>query len=298
MFGRSRRWVLEVASQDASGHSSIDAFLKMILAVWICERASGLTEPSFDFQHLVRRVSKMLREQHGFDPLLHDAKLLLLCQCVLSKWASPDPKIDAFSRQIAHELRIQRPIPLRYSGEALLLSRLGYRLAVPTYRLDGNGGGLTAFELITSDKKQLIVVCNNVSAATHFGREPYNITAATRRNMLLVLPHVLIQSLRDYDLETGAVLLRAMSHMAIAKSRDVSAAIGFLVQQQREDGRFGFFSSETARIHEGQKSFDDLTQLYLPITLSCLWSLAEVLIPGFSLFHEPVVRGICDRKRQ
>lgn len=287
MFGRSKTWLLELANQHTGEQCSTDTLLKIILAVWICERASGLAKPSSDFQILIQTTSKKLREQHDFNPLLYDTKLLLLCQGIFSKWASRDQRIDAFSKQVAHELLMQPKIPLRYSGEALLLSKLGYHLAVPEYKLDEDGVGLKTFELITSDKKELIIVCNNVSAATHFGKEPHNIPAVTRRKILLVFPNVFIQSLREYDLETGAVLLRAMNHMAIPQSRDICSAIAFLAQQQRADGRFGYFSSEAAKICKGENSFNELTQLSLPITLSCLWALAEVLVPGFLLFHDP-----------
>jgi hypothetical protein len=58
------------------------------------------------------------------------------------------------------------------------------------------------------------------------------------------------------------------------------------MNQQQRDGRFGYFAIETSAICNslGRGGFDAVCEVHLPTTLTCLWALAESLIPGFNLF--------------
>jgi hypothetical protein len=221
-----------------------------------------------------------------FDPSRYDAKLMLLCLHILTAYRRRAHGIADFAREVAAALQQLGPLPPRYTGEALLLSQLGYGDRPPAPVLGRADAGGDAFQLLAADEDQVRAVCNNVAAATHFGRLPLQADEDVRGHLGRVLRVLLLAFLREYHLETGAILLRAIHYLRLPRTRAFRLAVRFLVDQQHGDGKFGYFALETSEICKtvGRGDFDPAPALHLPTTLTCLWSLAESLIPGFNLF--------------
>ena len=129
-------------------------------------------------------------------------------------------------------------------------------------------------------------VSNNIAAATRFGQQPLRADVEIQRYLGRLLPVILLQTLRDYDLEMGTILLRTICYLDLPRTKAIDLAIEFLIDQQQSDGRFGYLAIESAGIARSTElgSVDITSKLYLPITVACLWSLAETLVPRFNLF--------------
>jgi hypothetical protein len=64
-------------------------------------------------------------------------------------------------------------------------------------------------------------------------------------------------------------------------------AVTFLITQQDPAGRFGRLATESAALTQSStiRPGDLDTRLYLPITVNCLWSLAEAIFDDFTLLN-------------
>ena len=67
----------------------------------------------------------------------------------------------------------------------------------------------------------------------------------------------------------------------------------FLRLHQRPEGAFGFFGAEERKLREAAPRISVENELYLPVTLECVWALAEGLDPRWRLFESlpPAVPG-------
>jgi hypothetical protein len=97
-----------------------------------------------------------------------------------------------------------------------------------------------------------------------------------------VLTVVALHGLREYDLTLAATVLRTVGYLGMAGAGSVSHAVEYLRNQQQDDGRFGHFASiGPALARQSDVEFD----LYVPVTVSCLWTISELTLDGFRLFR-------------
>ena len=306
-FTRAAAWLADLAEADDPSHARLalgDQF-RLLYGLWICERAVGSSAPSPASVEMARQVEALLRAESRagtFDPLRYDATLLLLVARILHQQGRQTPGIDEFACQIASALMELPCIPLRFVSEACLLAALGYdiRPPVPTLTPDEIEGD--ALALFDADKEQLRAIGGSIAAATHFGRKPPRAVPGLLATLRVVLPPILLETLRRGDIDTGALLLRTLRYLRLTRTRAVRDAAIFLAGQQQRDGKFGYFTARataTAEAMEHGREADLDVGLHLPLTVSCLWSLAETTVPGFSLINQPrrPARGGAARSR-
>jgi hypothetical protein len=289
LFARSRAWLLMIGDPYGVTQACTSQLLTALLGVWLCDLASPPAGTSSGLRDLVALVEERLRKETdagSFDPLRHDAKLMLLCHHILSVHHACPYSIAVFARRLAAALQGLEITPPGYAGEALLLSHLGYGDFPPVPALRAEEAGGSALKLLRADEGQIRTVCSNVAAATGYGRHRLLAEPGVQSWLVRVLPVVLLHCLREYSLETGATLLRAVRYLGLARKRAVRLATCFLMGQQQSDGKFGYFAIEAAEIGKlrDYQEFDAAGRLYLPMTVSCLWSIAETLAPGLNLF--------------
>lgn len=279
---RAELWLQERISVEMGADGfDLSAALRILLGYWICECVLQSAAAPRGVTELMRHVESRLCTQSGarnFEPLRYDARLLLLAHHILSVCGCRTYGIETFAQQLAAAVKERLIVPLRCVGEALLLARLGYGEYPPIPTLEPRDAGTDAFCLLRGDEEQILSVCQNIGAATHFGSQRLRATAGVRSYLGHMLPIILLQSMREYNLELGALVLRTIRYLRITGNQALSVAISFLMDQQLVDGRFGHFGIEAAKISEleGKDSSQVANELYLPITVSCLWTLAEV----------------------
>ena len=294
IFQSSKDWFLKLAASTANNEvQRLDSCLKVLLGLWLCERStkSGEIYPALHtFMEYVQHRLYLEDDKGNFDPCKYDSKLLLICYNLLSSFSYRPYGIERFAERLAIALSEFSPIPSAYSGEAMLLNP-SYPLVRPSaQRLEAEAVGGSGQQLLRCSREELLSACNAITRATLFGQQPLETEAYVLRFISLTLPILMLESLRQYDLEMGALLLRTIRHACLPMTEEVGMAIDFLKNQQQLDGRFGYFSYEVAtmvRSSDGQ-SIDPAYDLYVPITLSCIWSLAELTLCEFNLFNEVV----------
>ena len=274
----SRAWL------GASGRhptSSPRQLLQSMLGIWTCDRALG--EDSAELGSLVEIALARLRipeDLHRVDP-----KLLLICLQAIEREERASAAIRAFPASIALSISKLSSIPARHAGVAVVLYELGF----PGIRLRT----LPLAEepdtdlLLCGGSEIVRQVCGAVAAESHFGAQ----RIGRRRFVSLrrVLPALLLQTLRSYDLDTGAMLLRTARYLDLPSRGRLDECVSFIMDQQTREGRFGFYAIERAAIRESSDlpDFDDDLSLHLPVTSSCAWALAEVVSGGGVLFMRP-----------
>ena len=130
-----------------------------------------------------------------------------------------------------------------------------------------------------------------VNALTGFGVAPQERpVAAIADEASALLRGLAAHFLRQYDLAAAARVARALNYLE--SCREGRAPNGLLNQvldslllQQRPEGCFGFYGpSEGAALAALPAGSSLDVSLYLPITVECLWTLAEGTVPGWRLF--------------
>jgi hypothetical protein len=287
LFARSRDGLLSLcASEFQKVTPRLEHLMTVALGLWICK--SAVNDDSISMQLIAEKIESGLAsaESRGtFEPFAYDSKLLLLIFELLAVHNCRSPGIERFAKLIASEIGSLQTIPPRLIGEALLLSHHGLCAppAVPLLRT--HDISVHGMSLLRMERPDLLSMFGGIAAASHFGLG--FLTAERPVHLMLkeLLPSLLLQTLREYDLDLGATILRNMIYVGLRGCRAFQLGVEFLMDQQDSQGRFGRLAKEAGALCEsGTIDADDVTtRLYLPITVNCLWALAESVYPSFTL---------------
>jgi hypothetical protein len=286
VFKRSRSWLASIDLPERSVNGRIiNQAMVRALGMWICSFIigdSGITAPLIADQ--VMKVLRTAEEEKIFNPFEYDSKLVLLIGELLAANGYESSTLSPFAEEVGAEIRRMESIPARFVGESVLLCRRGLapQPTVPKLTLDICPDGR---ELLSGKSSQVYSACEAISASTLFGLRALEAEALLLTTLRQVLPPILVQTLKEYDLDLGGRVLRAMSYCGFECLPTFNAALEFLVYQQHPSGRFGYLAKEAAALSEsGTAPLEEIEErLYLPITVSCLWSLAESAFDGFRL---------------
>lgn len=285
VFSSAREWLLVPPELEGSAACALSAMLKRLLGTAICDTVCSTGDDPASHA-LMEQVETQLRhetEAGTFDPGEHDAKLLFLCAGILATHGYSAHGIRDFASEVGTALTGLSHVPLAFRAEAVLLARLGY-----AHRPNMQSVGLDClchdpFGLLRADANDVRAMCRRIAAATEFGLIPLRGNAIERQKLSQALTAILLHSLRDYNLSLGVVVLRTIAYLRRPIRPPLDSAVTFLLGQQHDDGKFGYLAEDYTR-DSSDPGFDLVAELHLPLTVACLWTLGEVLVPGFRLF--------------
>jgi hypothetical protein len=283
-FPRARAWLLEVADRDVE--IELRPLLQLLLGIWLTEPSSDGHRVTPALAVLLARVDDRVGEElvkRRLTAAHVDPKLLLLALGIMRGQGLRSSAMEAYASTLAGAVGCLTPVPARLVGEALLLFDLGLGRPLDVCPLPIYPIAADDLSLLQAGQDDLRRLSADIASATHFGRRtcagPVDVVARLRR----LLPVVLLQSLRDYHLETATAMARVLGYLGLSGDAAVELGLGFIAAQQRPDGAFGFFAIESERLLASEGA-DAVLELSLPMTLSCLWTLAEAWRPDFRLF--------------
>jgi hypothetical protein len=133
-----------------------------------------------------------------------------------------------------------------------------------------------------------------IEAATNFGaRRPERADDGLSEALALLA----LEKLREYDLDLGMEILRALTYLGTSRATEVSYALDYLVSQQSPSGRVGYYARELSRARSPAE-----VSLHLSLTVSFIWTLASAAGHplGVLLERSPAARGksrgaLCER---
>ena len=280
-WDRAAAWLSSVAN-DADNPTDL---LLALTGLWCCQSAAPAGGNGAALLHALALVENRLHEQ-GRELVTSanvNAKLLLLAAGMLS---AHDYKVDRsvlmFTERTCAALADFDAVPTRYVEHAVLVDRLGYgsRIRLGNHALP-EMARLPSAQILTLSRSDMKKFCTGIAAATRFGTARGNDSDMRLSEVLAV---VTMQSLSEYDLDVGAISLRALNYLGGLTLDRLQPSVDFLIDQQCEDGSIGFFDIEVANIEKVDERIDPTSQLVLPITVSVLWTLNDVLVSTGNLF--------------
>ena len=124
-----------------------------------------------------------------------------------------------------------------------------------------------------------------VAATSLFGTKKIRFDRNLKVHIHSSLVFYLFHSLNSYNLKMGFQLLQTMCYLHLNKGRSFKQALEFITQQQRPDGSFGFFGPEALKLEKSDPKIKVKFDLYLPITVYAMWTIAEAFTTHYSVFH-------------
>lgn len=123
-----------------------------------------------------------------------------------------------------------------------------------------------------------------VAATSLFGTKKIRFDRNLKAHLHSSIVFYLFHSLYSYNLKMGFQLLQTMCYLHLNKGRSFKHALEFITQQQRPDGSFGFFGSEALKLEKSDPTIKVKFDLYLPITVYAIWTIAEAFRTDYSVF--------------
>lgn len=206
-----------------------------------------------------------------------DGTMVLLCAALaVELFGAAPPALAAQAREVAGALA---DLPMTadpdFRPASWLLARMGL--------------GLASFPASAALEEPLLPLLLGDDAAVRGTVERiengsvYGVFPATAPDGLsAVLDAIAMRRLALYDIPLACRLVRAATYAGRGDGLACRTARTFLLTNQAADGSFGFFERELALLRS-ERSIDEAT-LKLPVTLTCLWTLAETRDDGYRLF--------------
>jgi hypothetical protein len=207
---------------------------------------------------------------------------VLLC-CVIEKNIVGEmlPEFEQYAIQAASVLKEipSTEITEAYQAARILLARLGL-LAAPVPVAASFTPDL--FTLLTGDEKTVRATANRIAATTYYGKHG----VAAPDGLDMVLESITMHTLRRYKLELSGLLLRAIAYLGYRESLGMRTARNYIIANQSMDGPFGFFDEEIEAMRQEVPEPYASLRLQLPVSLACLWALAETTEDNYRLLWD------------
>jgi hypothetical protein len=285
----ARTWLVSLLERiPAQGDIAARALCHVLIATWIADTMADTdgAKPA-GFTEVARYVARSL---NAFENSSHidsvKPTLKLLVEVLLS---SEGLEVEPFRQFLSQSASILRRADLVLEADPALMEKrtLLYSAGVlprpPGVPADGVRVLLNKFRLCASaeviDGLTLQLECLTGWGTRLVGDE------INARSLGEILAGFAVHRLRNYDLISGARLLRLQEYLAtdriIARRDDLYHAI---CMHHRAHGPFGWYGPEAAKLLKQTSAPLEDTEFYLVTTLECLWTLAERSVDGWRLF--------------
>ncbi len=281
----SQRWLEElVHSRDFQKEADANARYSAMLALWVCQSRTGNTAQGYaGVMHTMSdsdsTSSAPVAVRLMVGALLRDAGII---------WRGLNDD-DGFVKQAAGVLAATPPTDARSDlllcEKRVLLYCLGLHSEPEALDVAGLQAEFDAFHLSGSEEQVNALSLCGRSHTLHGVRPPAH--PAQSQPIAATLCALAMSRFRRYDIPAGCSLLRSALYLG-ASGINIQTSLDWLVLNQRLDGSFGFLGGEEQKLFgqvpsNANSKRDPNVALYLPITLECVWTLAEAL-DGWRLF--------------
>jgi hypothetical protein len=283
---RVKDWL--VALQRRASHTAnftLKNALQILVGLWICERALlDAEEFSYTKSQAQEVCQDIAPDTDIFTHLLHfDPPLVLLSTGILRFCKLRNEGLELFAEKISQLLQEHRDQDEAEANELFitrfLLHGLHLHPTLTAYSLPE----ISANDLILADDDATKALIINITAATQYGQVTLSAEEASVKPIHSILPILTIDYFRAYNLELGMQLLRCMRYLNLCENPSFYTSLNFLIAQQQPDGRLGFLAREITLSQISQEHFGYDLNIFLPHTVSFLWTIAEATNSQFIL---------------
>jgi uncharacterized protein DUF6895 len=279
---RARGWLAELLENPLTRRP--DALCRILLGCWICDSMRG--EEDFAFPDAALRIGGELleldREEAAFESVPSTLKLIVAA--LLSAWGIDVPALRDFALQSAELLW---EVPASDSEPSLDEKRfILHTLGLCPAPEDRPGDPLEIVRALplTACRDEVEGLALELQVWTGHGTRCRALAPADRW-IAEMIAGLATHCLRQYNFLTACKLLRALVYLGAAEGEPYHDCVRFLLLNQRSEGAFGFFGPEEGKLrNRAPEGFSADLDLYLPVTVSCLWALGEGPGRGWRLY--------------
>lgn len=279
---RARTWLAAVIEESGGDESSLLDLVSCTIGAYLCDALEGRGRHSFSRRVCRLLAGKVANCSSSVASIGDNPARTLVAQCICSGYGLDLFASDSLIHSIADGFAI-KPVESTEELLALVLQRRNGLIdklpSVPKIVREDVGKRV---EILMADDDRLRQIHDLISLASLFGSVRVNGESGVISDLIDLLPPVILQRLRIYDLELGAMLLRALAYLNSSDTKTLRSGVCFLEGQQRDDGAFGYFALNLSQTSENDGALH--RSLYLNTTCDCLWTIAELRIPRFRLF--------------
>lgn len=136
--------------------------------------------------------------------------------------------------------------------------------------------------LIMGDEKTTRDLTSLIESRTCYG----TYSVETPGGLGAVLECLMMATVRRYNLELAGTLLRSLLYLGKKDGLAISTTLQFILCSHNATGSFGFFDEEIKQLRkDGPEPYASL-RIHLPVSVSCLWALAEANLDDYRLFRD------------
>ena len=266
-----------IADQQFRLRAPLSAICSILTGLWMCESSNRQCSPQL--RAIVHETGQMLALQDAQTPLDWTSTPATLRMIAAAIWRYARIEIPSlhgsqgFVRQAANVLCDDFPQgdddDIALSEKRALLFCMGLHPRPYALPRDVLSRAFRDFSL-SAPRNQIENLVLQVKAHTLHGLRTLP-ASADYAQMGSILCALTVSHLRNLDFMQGCNLLRAAAYLDYTDVNRMTC-LDWLLLQQRPSGEFGFFESISI---QNAKGTDALTALHLPLTLECLWTLAE-----------------------
>jgi hypothetical protein len=268
------------------GEKHTDSMLYLLLGEWIYRNTSRGSS-SAKISSIGSKVKSMLEtlSKNQTRKLMdYDAVLCLLTTGIMRKLGFKSSVLEEFSDTICQTLgdikrqSWQEELPL--VQVRFLANRIG---CVNSFKnIDDIFKNEIDISSLYSDRNIINNFAYAIAALTDFGKNKVPYDFNKHNEVCSAISSATVCAFHDYDLHLGLSLLRTMTYLQLSHTLFFKKYLEYTICQQQQDGRLGFYEPELLRLKEIHD--DDIDKFYLLITISSMWTLAEIVNPEFRLF--------------
>jgi hypothetical protein len=271
-------WLGSVTTQLTENDTA--QLLQAYVAAVIC----GDLQPELQ-NNVIEKIEKIRaklssRLEHGLTRC-NGTTVLLCCVLEYNLWGEMLPALKDYADRAATALD-ELPASIvadEFCAAGMLLAAVGlFSEALPsalTFAPDLSS-------LLMGDEETTRNLTSRIESLTCYGT--YSVKASGELDA--VLECLMMAALRRYNLELAGTLLRSLLYLGKREGLAIRTALQFFLNSHNADGSFGFFDEEIKQLRkEGPEPYASL-RIHLPVSLSCLWTLAEANLDNYRLFRD------------
>jgi hypothetical protein len=276
----SRNWFANVGL-SCKDHILAERLVSATIGVYLCDALDGVKAHPLSLK-IASYLSEYIQHRATIDSSNTTTKLLLAI-CILSEYDVAVTHMRQFAIQRAAILSNLKIISPNEYAQALLLCRMGFLSFPRLMKLKITQNRRDPIYWLLANEEELQLLCDWLGAGSQYGKQPICAAPGNLEGLARIMPVLILQRLRFYNLTLGANLLRSLTYLNTIGQEVTRWPLKFLEAQQRNDGSFGFFAFDEG-YSENQNKNRNNTDIYLSTTLNCLWTIAEMRISRFRLF--------------
>lgn len=265
--------------------------LQAYVATVICGDLQPELQPDVRRQTEQIRVKLNSRIEQGL-ARCNGTTVLLCCVLEYNLWGEMLPALKDYAQRAAAALQ---ELPAAVVGEefhtaGMLLATIG--LSAEPLHPAATTFAPALSPLLMGDEKTTRALTSRIESLTCYGIYPVEEPVG----LSVVLECLMMAALRRYNMELAGTLLRSLLYLGKREGLALDTALQFVLHSHNSTGSFGFFDEEIKQLRKDAPEPYASLRIYLPVSLSCLWTLAEARLDDYRLFRDVGSNTVCSEQ--